>query len=300
MVLGLDLFRGVAHFVAVAEEKSFRKAARRLGVSAPALSKAVQTLEAELGHTLLVRTSRVVSLTKEGEIFFDRCRTAVASVRGAREALEATKREPQGELVVSAPFLVVPLLVPALGLLRSRYARLTFSVRMTDQLSRLAEESVDVAVRVGPLHESSLVARRLRRTRLVTVASPAYASRRGLPTGVEQLLQHDCLVLVAPNNKPRPWLFSSGPMPVPATLLIDHGPTLIDAALAGLGVAQVFDFMAQEHLRSGRLLPVLAELATDGPDVHALCSPGRRASPNVRAAFNALADVFTGDAAPSR
>jgi LysR family transcriptional regulator for bpeEF and oprC len=287
-----DLFRGVVHFVAVAEDRSFRNAAKRLGVSAAAVSKAVQKLEAELGLTLFDRTNRVVSLTRSGEDFFERCRSAVASVRGAREALLATKREPQGELVVSAPFVVIPLLVPALALLRSRYARLTFAVRMSDQLSRLAEESVDVAVRIGPLAHASLIARRIRRTRLVTVASPAYLARRGTPARVEQLLEHDCLVLTAPSNKPRPWLFASGPQPVPSTLLLDHGPTLIDAALAGLGVAQAFDFMITEHVRAGRLVEVLVPLACDGPDVHAVCAPGRRASPNVRAAFNAMADVF--------
>lgn len=290
--MNLDLFRGVVPFVVVAEERSFRKAAARLGVSAAAVSKAVQTLEAELGMTLLERTSRVVSLTRSGELFFERSRAAVASVQGAREALLATRREPQGELVVSAPFVAAPLLAPALALLRSRYARLSFSVRITDQLSRLAEESVDVAVRVGPMPASSLVARRLRRTRLFTVASPAYLSRRGPITAIEELAAHDCLVLIAPSNKPRPWLFSSGPLPVPATLLVDHGPTLVDAALAGLGVTQAFDFMVGEHLRAGRLVQVLGELISEGPDVHAVCAPGRRASANVRAAFHALADVF--------
>ncbi|UQA63070.1 LysR family transcriptional regulator [Polyangium aurulentum] len=290
--MNLDLFRGIVPFVVVAEERSFRKAAARLGVSAAAVSKSVQTLEAQLGIALLERTSRVVSLTQPGEIFFERCRAAVASVQGAREALEATRREPQGELVVSAPFVVVPLLAPALALLRSRYARLGFSVRITDQLSKLAEEAVDVAVRVGPMPASSLVARRLRRTRLFTVASPAYLSRRGPIAQLEDLARHDCLVLVAPNNKPRPWLFASGPMPVAATLLVDHGPTLVDAALAGLGVTQAFDFMVAEHLRAGRLVQVLGDLTSEGPDVHAVCAPGRRASANVRAAFHALADVF--------
>lgn len=291
--MNLDLFRGIVPFVAVAEEKSFRKAASRLSVSVAAVSKAVQALEADLGLVLLERNNRVVSLTRQGEVFFERCRSAVASVQGAREALEATKREPQGELVVSAPFVAMSLLPPALALLRSRYARLTFSVRVTDQLSRFAEEAVDVAVRVGPLRDSSLIARRLRGTRLVTVASPSYLSRRGRPAKVADLAQHDCLVLVALNNKPRPWLFSTGPMPAPPTLVLDHGPSLIDAALAGLGVTQVFDFMAQEHLRDGRLVEVLAEFTAEGPEIHAVCAPGRRASPNVRAAFHALADAFT-------
>jgi LysR family transcriptional regulator, regulator for bpeEF and oprC len=290
--MALDLFRGVVPFVAVAEERSFRKAALRLGVSAAAVSKAVQALEADFGVPLLDRTNRVVALTRQGELFFERCRTAVASVQGARAAVLATRREPQGQLVLSVPFVVMPLLVPALALLRSRYAGLTFSVKVSDQLSRLAEESVDVAVRVGQLAESSLVARRLRRTRLLTVASPAYLARRGAPSRVEELDAHDCLVLLGPNNKPYAWWFATGQRPVPATVLLDHGPTLVDGALAGLGVTQAFDFMVQDHLREGRLVELYAAIAAEGPEVHAVCAPGRRASPNVRAAFNALADAF--------
>lgn len=293
----LDLFRGVVPFVAVAEELSFRRAAERLGVSPAAVSKSVRALEAELGLTLLARTTRAVSLTREGELFFERSRAAIAAMQGAHDAVERTKREPHGELVVSVPFVAAPLLVPALVLLRSRYARLAFHVRVSDQLSRLAEESVDVAVRIGPLADSSLVARRLRTTRLLTVASPAYLARRGLALSggtlrVDQLEGHDCLVLVAPNKKPRPWLFRSGPRPLPATMRVDHGPTLVDAALAGLGIAQAFDFMVEEPLKDGRLVELFADDAADGPDVSALCSPGRRASANVRAAFHALVDVF--------
>ena len=296
----LDLFRGVVPFVAVAEESSFRKAATRLGVSPAAVSKAVQTLEAELGLTLFVRTSRAVSLTRAGETFFERCRSAVAALQGAREAVELTRRAPSGELVVSVPVVVMPLLVPGLALLRARYPGLTFSVKVTDQLSRLAEESVDVAVRVGGLRESSLVARRLRGTRLLTLASPAYLARRGVPLDLDALAAHDCLVLLGHNGKPRPWVFASGLLPVPAVMLVDHGPTLVDAALAGLGVAQAFDYMVEAELRDGRLVELLAESAGPGPDIHAVCTPGRRASPNVRAAFHAFADAFAADPRPPR
>ena len=292
----LDLFRGVVPFVAVAEEQSFRKAATRLGVSPAAVSKAIQTLEAELGLTLFVRTSRTVALTRAGETFFERCRPAVAALQGAREAVEAARRAPQGEVVISAPVVVVPLLVPGLGLLRAKYPGLTFSVKVTDQLSRLAEESVDVAVRVGALRESALVARRLRATRLLTVASPAYLARRGTPEDVDALGQHDCLVLLGVGGKPRPWVFASGLVPVPAVMLVDHGPTLVEAALAGLGVAQAFDFMVEADLRTGRLVELLPASAGPGPDIHAVCTPGRRASANVRAAFHAFADAF----APAR
>lgn len=288
----LETFRGVVPFVAVAEEKSFRRAATRLGVSPAAVSKAVQALEADLGQPLFQRTTRAVSLTRQGEAFFERCRQAMASVRGGRDALKAAHVEPSGELVVSVPFLVVPLLVPVLSLLSSRFPKLSFDVRVTDALSRFAEESIDVAVRVGALAESSLVARRLRATRLVTVASPEYLARQGTPTKPAQLAEHRCLVVRAPNNKPRPFLFASGPQPVTAVLVVDHAPTLVSAALAGLGVTQAFDFMVEDALRAGKLVALMPQAAADGPDIHAVCAPGRRASANVRAAFDALAQEF--------
>src|SRR5262245_30763260 len=107
-----ELFRGVVPFVVVAEEKSFRKAAARLGISAAAVSKAIQILESEVGLPLLARSTRAVSLTAEGEAFFERCQGAVAAVQGAREALDAARRQPEGELTVSVPFVATSLVAP--------------------------------------------------------------------------------------------------------------------------------------------------------------------------------------------
>jgi LysR family transcriptional regulator for bpeEF and oprC len=292
-IMQLDLFRGVVPFVAVAEERSFRRAAERLGVSPAAVSKAVKTLEEELGHSLLARNSRAVVLTREGELLFERCRAAVAAVQGVREALEGARRLPEGELVVSVPFIMTQLLASALALLRVRYPRLTFRVLVTDRLSRLNEEAVDVAVRVGTLADSSLVARRIRRTRLLTVASPRYLARRGTPGHIEDLDGHDCLVGLAPQGRPYPWMFASGTRLVTPTLVAAHGPTLIDAALAGLGITQGFDFMVEGLVREGRLVTLLPDEVADGPDVHAVCAPGRRAAPRIRAAFEALVDSFS-------
>lgn len=286
------LFRNVVPFVAVAEARSFRGAAAALGVSPAAVSKAVQALEGDLGAALFVRGPRAVTLTREGELFFAQCRQAVAALQGARQAVTAARKAPEGELVISAPFVVASLLARALALLRVRCPRLCCRVRVNDRLSRLSEDEVDVAVRVGPLTDSSLVARRLRGTRLVTVASPAYLARKGAPQRVDDLDAHDCLVWLAPTGKARAWLFHDGPREVASAALIDHAPTLLDGALAGLGLAQVFDFMADAPVREGRLVRVLDEATAEGPDVWAVCVPGRRADARTRAAFEAFADTF--------
>ncbi|MGZ3425159.1 MAG: LysR family transcriptional regulator [Polyangia bacterium] len=286
------MFRGIVPFVAVARERSFRRAGARLGVSAAAVSKAVLLLEERVGLPLFARGARTVALTREGEQFFARCQEAVAAVDGARESLEPARSLPSGELVLSVPFVASALVAPGLALLRSRYPQLSFRVLVTDRLSKLAEESVDVAVRIGPIAESSVVIRRLRRTRLVTVAAPAYLARRGEPRRAADLDRHDCLVLVAPHGRPYPFLFASGRRLVPAALTIDHGPTLVDIAVAGFGVTQLFDYMADPLLREGKLVALIGDDVAGGPDVYAVGAPGRRAAARIRAAFEAFADVF--------
>ncbi len=292
----LDLFRGVVPFVAVAEEQSFRGAAARLGVSVAAVSKAVQALEDELGFRLLARTTRAVKLTRPGELFFERSRVAVAAVQGARDAVDGTRRAPKGPLVLSAPFVVAPLVVPMLPLLRARYPEVTFTLRVSDALARLADDEVDLALRVGVLADSTLVARKLCATRIVSAASPEYLARRGTPDQPGDLDEHDCAVLVAPNGKPRPWLFSDGPRAVPATLLVDHGPTLVDVALSGLGICQAFDFMVQPLFASGRLVEVLPSRAAAGPNMYAVCTAAKKTNANVRVAIDALAQQFSSPA----
>jgi LysR family transcriptional regulator for bpeEF and oprC len=287
-----DIFRGIVPFVVVAEEKSFRRAAKKLGVSPAAVSKAIAQLEERVGLALLVRHARSAALTPEGEAFFQRCAEAVRSIVGARESLESARSLPSGELVVSVPFVCSTLLAPALALLRARYPRLGFRITVTDRLSKLAEESVDIAVRVGVVRQSSLIVRKLRTTWLVTVCSPSYLARRGALRKPEDLDAHDCIVLMSPQGKPHPWVFASGPRTVRAVAVVDHGPTLTDLALAGVGVVQLFDYMADMHVRSGALSLVLEREIAKGPDVHAVCAPGRRAAARVRVAFDAFADAF--------
>lgn len=292
-----ELFAGVIPFVYTADERSFRRAAALLGVSPAAVSKAVAKLEEDLGVRLLLRSSRHVSLTSEGEVFLDRCREAIAGVRGARDVVSRSRRAPQGEVVMTLPFILAPLVAPALTEPAARYPRLTFRVQLSDRLSRMIDEGIDVAVRIGDLGDSSLVRRLLRRTRWVTVASPSYLARRPAPVSLDKLSEHNCLRFVAPNGKPRQWTFRSmnGEMElvhVEGSLLVDHGEFLVQAAVAGMGLCQVLDFMIENDLRNGRLIEILSGWATEGPPIHALCLPDRARSPNGRAVLDFLVDIF--------
>ncbi|NPD28251.1 LysR family transcriptional regulator [Corallococcus exiguus] len=293
----MDLFTGVLPFLHVAEERSFRKAAERLGVTVAAVSKAVRKLEEELGARLLERTSRQVALTSEGIAFLERAREAVAQIRAARETVAQAHRAPKGPVTVSLPFILGPVLLPRLARLQARHPQLTLHVRMSDRLSKLVEEQVDVAIRVGGMEDSSLVARRLFSTRWMTLASPAYLARHGTPEHPSLLERHACLKFVDPRGITREWHFRESPggdkagvVRTRAAIDVDHGPALLDLAAAGAGLCQVLDFMSDARLREGALVEVLAEYAAEGPPVHALCLPGRQSVPRVRALLQHLVE----------
>jgi DNA-binding transcriptional LysR family regulator len=291
-----DLFSGVLPFVRAAEERSFGRAAASLGVTTAAVSKAVRKLEDDLGVRLLERSSRVVSLTREGEVFLERCQSAVLSVRGARDAIEGVRREPQGTVRVTFPPILAPTVMAALPRIASRYPRLSFRFDVTDRVARLANESYDVAVRMGELESSTLVARLLRRTRWVTVAAPSYVARRGAPKTPEDLGEHDCLRFVGPNGKPVDWTFHDGKrtraLATRGPLLVDHGASVLDGAKAGLGVCQVLDFMIGDAMQTGALVEVLAGASARGPDIRSVTTSARASSANVRAFVDFLVDAF--------
>ncbi|QSQ26025.1 LysR family transcriptional regulator [Pyxidicoccus parkwayensis] len=292
----MDLFAGVVPFVHVAEEASFRKAAARLGVTTAAVSKAVRKLEEDVGVRLLERTSRQVALTPEGIEFLERAREAVAQVRAARETVARAQRAPRGPLTVSLTHILAPVVLPRLARLQARYPQLTLHIRMDDRFSRMVDEHIDVALRVGELEDSSLVARRLLSTRWVTLASPAYLARHGTPAHPDELARHPCLKFVDPRGMAREWLFRREPGGRPETVRtrtgmdVNHGPALLDLAEAGAGPCQVLDFMLDARARDGRLVEVLAAHSAEGPPVHALCLPGWQSVPRVQALLKLLSE----------
>lgn len=288
-----DLFSGVAPFLHTAENRSYRRAAERLGVTPAAVSKAVLKLEERLGVKLLVRTSRSVSLTPEGEAFLLRCREAMGSLQAGREQLSAARSMPRGELKVTLPFILGRLVVPELPRLSARYPDLRFRVAMTDRLVRLVEEGVDVGVRVGGREDSTLVSKVLGTSRWVTVASPRYLAKAGIPARPDQLAAHTCLMFVAPDGRPREWTFADVEPPrLEPKLLVDQGELMLEAAAAGMGICQVLDFMVGDRIADGRLQEVLPGYGAPGPTLHAVAAPERARTPNVRACFEFLAGVF--------
>ncbi len=291
-------FAALVPFVQTAELKSFRGAAERLGVSVAAVSKAVAKLERDLGARLLVRTSRSVALTPEGEVLLQHGRAALATLADAHDLVVAAGKTVRGELRVTVPFILGSRLVHALPVLARRQPGLSVRLFVTDRWLPMADGEIDVAVRIGELPDSSLVVRKLRTTRWCTLAAPDYLAREGTPETIEALAAHECLRFVAPNGRPRDWTFATkagaaGSMvPTSGRFVVDQGELLLEGALAGLGVCQVLDFMAEPHLRTGRLVEVLRANAADGPAIHAVTTSARKGAAAVRAFLGFLGEAL--------
>lgn len=295
----MDLFSGVGSFLAVARALSFGAAARELGVSTAAVSKAVSKLEGDLGVMLFTRTSRHVALTHEGELFLVRCQTAVDALRAGRDLLSRAGRVPSGTLKVSLSPILGRVVVPKLAELSARHPRLDFKLQITDRFVRLAEEDTDVVVRIGELEDSSLTARVLARPKWMTVASPSYLARHPPPKSVNDLERHNCLRFVTPRGTARDWTFlrrgeaRAEKVATHGNLLIDDGQLLLEAAVAGQGIAQVFDFMVKAEVRAGRLVELLPELAADAPPIHALWLRRRAQAARIRVFIEQLGTAFS-------
>jgi DNA-binding transcriptional LysR family regulator len=293
-----DLFAGVVPFITVVEEKTFRAAGERLGCSTAAVSKAVLSLEARLGVALLQRGARGASPTAEGEAFYRRAREAVSGLLAARDEVSAARTSPKGPLHVSLSFIVGPLFVDALDRFCARYPRVQLRLSFSDRMARFAEDRVDASVRVGGEDEPSLVVRKLADTRWVTVASPTYLARNGAIERVDDLARHRALCFVMPNGTQRAWTFvahrDSAPKPIrlDAALLVDQGEHLVRMARAGLGVAQVLDFMVRGAIERGELVEVLGEHSANGPGIRLVSTRERARSANVKALVAWARELF--------
>lgn len=291
------VFSGVVPFVAVAEEKSFRVAAQRLSVTVAAVSKAVSRLEEELGVTLVARTTRSVALTPAGVELLARFRSAIDLVEQARSAASLARSGPFGEISVSLSFVFASVVIRQFATLAARHPGVSFRFQLTDRLSKLIDEKIDVAVRIGALADSSQLARRVHLPRWVTIASPLYLSQRGRPGSLGELAAHNCLRFVTQTGKPRNWTFEQSgedvEWPVAGNLLVDQGEVLVQAALDGTGIAQVLDFMVAEHVEQGRLVELFSEHASAAPPVHVVFARGRKRDPNIRLCVDFLTTLFS-------
>lgn len=248
-------------FVRIADGGSLSAAARATGRSLPAISRSLVQLEADLGVRLLHRTTRRIHLTDAGAQYLERCRRILAEVEDANASVSNLDRSLAGPITLTAPILfgqlhIAPVVTEFLGL----HPEVNVSLMLSDALSNIVEEGIDLAVRIGRLQDSGLVARKLGEVRRVACASPAYLKRRGTPKTPKDLADHSCLQFGALSPTPY-WEFQEAGKPrqvrVQGSFSSNQGAPVIEAARAGLGIAFVLSYQVQELVAKGELRVVL-------------------------------------------
>ncbi|MCY1082509.1 LysR family transcriptional regulator [Archangium lansingense] len=279
-------------FVRAVEQGDFTRAARTLGLTPSAVSRRVARLEEELGLALFRRTTRALRLTDDGRAFYDRCRRVLSELEEAQEAMTRVRAKPTGRLRVDAPQVLGQLiLVPALPRFFKQYPGIQLELTLRDYLVDPVVEGVDVLLRIGTLRDSGMMARKLGVTRMVACASPGYLRHHGRPRTPEDLSTHHCLGFLRESG-PVPWRMSTGEYEVTGPFHVNQGASLRDAAVAGLGICWLFDFMVAEELASGKVVPVLEEYACDERPIHALYSENRHLLPKVRVFLDFAASLL--------
>lgn len=283
-------------FARVVEQGGFSAAARSLRLTPSAVSKLVGRLETRLGTRLVNRSTRRLQLTPEGSAFYGRCIQVLADIEEAeREA--AAGAEPRGRLRVNAnvPFGLHRLL-PLVPDFLARHPGVTLDLVLTDRVVDLLEERADVAIRVGPLRASGLVARKLGASAMAVVGAPGYLARRGIPRTVEEVESHDRIGFnFARSFEEWPFRQEGGVRTVPAqgSVQVGDGETARRLALAGIGLARLALFHIGPDIEAGRLVPVLEDLNPgDVQEVHAVfLGQGGHLPARVRAFIDYLAET---------
>jgi DNA-binding transcriptional LysR family regulator len=291
----MDSLSGLLAFVRAAETHSFVAAGERLELSASAVGKSVARLEKRLGVRLFSRSTRRISLTEEGALFYERCRRIVDELEEAETELARLTDAPKGKLRVSLPAVGHRFLFPVLREFMRRYPDVELDLDFNDRLVDIIGEGVDAVIRSGDLTDSRLKARPLGSFRFVLVASPDYFSAHRSPRVPEELQQHACLRYKFPTSGlPQPWVIDAElrgeSLKIPTTLTLNSVEALIAAAIDGLGIAYLPDFAVREPLVHGQLVSVLDEFLTDGGKFYVLWPCSRHLLPKLRVFIDFLAD----------
>ncbi|MCB1954785.1 MAG: LysR family transcriptional regulator [Rhodocyclaceae bacterium] len=293
----MDRLEAMKVFCTVVEAGGFAAAADRLGISTSAASRHVAQLEAHLNVRLLNRTTRRVSPTDEGFAYFERCMQLLSDLEEADSMISGGAHLPRGRLRLTAPGALATLrLAPALAAFGEAHPEISLDVVLSESVVDFIEEGIDLAIRVGRVGSSNLVARRIGGAQLIAAASPAYLARQGTPATPEDLAGHACLTYAhaASGNA---WRFQdpagdSMEVRVTGRVHANNGVLLAEMAAAGCGITMAPDFILDPLLAEGRLVPILADWAPPPLPIHAVYPSRRHLSAKVRAMSTFLADWF--------
>jgi DNA-binding transcriptional LysR family regulator len=281
-------------FHAVVKHASYAKAADELSLSPSGVSRIVTRIEERLGVRLVQRTTRKLALTEAGMSFHARTTQILADLADAEAEVQQTLRRPRGNLRMSAPVVFGQLYITRmLGEMLGRFPELSIDLSLSNRFVDLIEEGMDLAIRVGSLGDSRLMARRLCVNRRVLVASPSYLERHGTPKSIEDLAKHDCIIFTG-FARPREWklIGPQGPVTVSVSgrVATDNVEVLTSTSTQGLGIAVGATMSVNSALISGELVRVLPDCEFEQTAVFAVYPSGRQLSSKVRATVDFLVE----------
>lgn len=293
-------FEQLQAFVAVVEAGSFTAAAERLDLVKSAVSRRISALEERLGVQLLRRTTRKLNLTDTGQSFYEHSARILADLEEVESAVLQQHGELRGDLRVALPLSFgVRQMCGPIAKFSERHPFVQFDLDLNDRRIDLLEEGADLAIRIGRLADSSLIARKLFDVRTVVCGSGAYFEKHGVPQTPHELADHNCLIYGNLAN-PGKWVCTDGDgarlrIDVNAVMTASSGDFLCAAAEQGLGIAMQPTFIAADAIRRGDLIPVLSEYQWPVTPAYAIYPPTRHLSYRVRAFIDFLADYFSGE-----
>jgi DNA-binding transcriptional LysR family regulator len=298
----MDATGDMRAFVRVVEQQSFSAAAASLGLTPSAVSRLVSKLEDRLGLRLLHRTTRRLTLTSEGEVYFARARSILADIDEAETEVRKLRGAPRGRLRINTSNAFgMHQLVPALPDFLRRYSEIEVELSFADRAMDLITEHADVAIRAGQIKETSLHAQKFAEFERIICAAPSYLERCGVPRKPADLAKHVCIIAV-PSS---PWPFHTGdgtesPKILPR-ITSDNGEAALQLALDGVGIVRLADVIVGEAIRSRRLVALLTDVhKRELVPLSAVYAPGRHRLPKMSAFLDFLVERFSSSSAPWR
>jgi DNA-binding transcriptional LysR family regulator len=291
----MDRIDAMQAFIAVADLRGFAPAARKLGLSPSGVTRLIAALEERLGARLLQRTTRSVALTDAGARYLERARRILADVEEAETSIQNERTRPSGRLVVSAPIGFGRLHVsPVMSEYLKRHAEVSGELRLTDRMVNLVEDGVDLAVRIGHLADSSLVARHVGEMRRIVVASPGYLKAHGEPKTPEAVTSHQTIQFGGAAASPD-WRFVRDGNEVRITpeprLTTNSSDAAIGYAVRGGGLTRVLAYQAADAIKAGRLKILLAKFEPPALPIHIVYPTSRLLSAKVRAFIDLVVEI---------
>ena len=286
-------WEGIKEFVYVAEQESFTQASKLLAISTAQVSRQISALEKRLDVKLFYRTTRKVSLTEEGTVFYQHCRSVLDGLEAAERAVTNLQTKPQGKIKISMPTTYgEQQILPLLNDFVLKYGNVEVDAHLTNRQVDLIEEGYDLAIRLGRLSDSTMMARKLSKRSSFICASPAYLDKYGTPHSISELNKHICLVGTLDY-----WRFKvSGKekrVRITGKLRYNSGFGLLDATLKGIGIVQLPNYYVQHHLENGELIHLLENFQVPDEGVWAVYPQNRHLSPKIKILVDYLHNKLT-------